>query len=90
MVVRIALLREHFGRGRFGTLLGFVSGVMMMGQVTGAPLVGWVFDKWGSYQGIWFALAGLGFVGLVLVLTIPPLENTIKATDKRTGREDTF
>ena len=74
MVTRMTLLREYFGRSRFGTLLGFVAGVGMVGQVAGAPLVGWVFDNWGSYQGIWFVLAGLGLVGLVFVLTIPPLE----------------
>jgi MFS family permease len=82
MVTRMALLREYFGRGRFGTLLGFVSGVGMVGNVAGAPLVGWAFDKWGSYQGIWFVLAGLGFAGLVLVATMPLSEKAIKASSK--------
>jgi MFS family permease len=72
-VMRMALIREYFGRSKFGTILGFVSGIMMLGQVSGAPLAGWVFDRWGSYQGIWFVLAGVAITGLVLVLTMPPL-----------------
>ena len=75
--VRLALLREYFGRSRFGTILGFVFGVMMLGQIVGAPLAGWVFDKWGSYQGIWFVFAGLGVAALATMLTIPTLDSTI-------------
>ena len=80
--MRAALLREYFGRARFGTILGFATGVMMLGNIAGAPLAGWVFDKWGSYQGIWFVFAGLGAVALVIVATTPPVHTTIQPTDE--------
>ena len=65
----------------FGTILGFASGVMMVGQISGPPLAGWVFDTWGSYQGIWFGLVSLTLLGLVLALTTPRIGNTVKMND---------
>lgn len=82
VTTRIALLRQYFGRSSFGTILGFVAGVRVVGQIAGAPLAGWVFDRWGSYQGVWFGFAVIGFAGLVFALTIPRLNNTIQLADK--------
>ena len=74
--MRATLLREYFGRTKFGTIFGFAMGVMMLGQVVGAPLAGWVFDNWGSYQGIWLAFAGLAVIALALVATTPRLHSS--------------
>jgi len=63
------LLREYFGRSRFGTILGLTMGIVQLGSVIGAPLAGWVFDNWGSYQGLWLALAGLSVAALITVAT---------------------
>jgi len=60
------LLREYFGRERLGTIVGFAGSVMMVGQIAGAPLAGWVFDQWGDYQPAWFILAGV--VGVATIL----------------------
>ena len=81
VTTRMVLLRKHFGRSSFGTILGFASGVMMMGNMAGAPLAGWVFDTWGSYQGIWFGLVSLTLGGLVLALTTPRIGNTVGMND---------
>lgn len=71
VTMRASLLREYFGRSRFSKIYGFVTGVAMLGAIVGAPLAGWVFDKWGTYQWIWFVFAGLAVIALVLVATIP-------------------
>ncbi|MGD8763415.1 MAG: MFS transporter [Desulfobacteraceae bacterium] len=60
------LLREYFGRQRLATIVGFAGSVMMVGMMVGAPLAGWVFDKWGCYQPAWFFLAGV--VGLSAIV----------------------
>jgi len=65
------LLREHFGRGNFGTIIGFAWGILMFGTMIGPPIAGWVFDTWGSYQGTWVALAGGTFVGAI-IMTLSP------------------
>jgi predicted MFS family arabinose efflux permease len=82
VTTRMTLLRKYFGRSNFGTILGFISGVMMAGQISGAPLAGWVFDTWGSYQGIWFSLALLNLIGLGLALTTPSMDNAAIRNDK--------
>ncbi len=71
IVMRVALVRECFGTSKFGTIHGFTVGVMMLGNITGPPLAGWVFDTWGSYQGIWLSFAVLSILALVIVLTTP-------------------
>ena len=65
------LLREHFGRGNFGTIMGFAWGILMLGTMTGPPIAGWVFDTWGSYQGIWIAMAAATFVGAIIMIMMP-------------------
>ena len=82
VTMRAALLREYFGRGRFGKTYGFVVGVGMLGNIAGAPLAGWVFDKWGTYHGVWFALAGLAAVALVIVLTLPRRQPNIQLNEQ--------
>lgn len=79
---RMALLRKYYGRSNFGTILGFVSGVMMMGSVAGAPIAGWVFDNWGSYQSAWFGFAVVAMLGSILVLTIPQTRSMVGLGDR--------
>ncbi|MFC2022262.1 MFS transporter [Chloroflexota bacterium] len=78
--LRTALVQECFGRARLGTLLGCIWGITALGQMAGAPLAGWIFDRWGSYQGIWFAFAGLGIAAIVTILTTPKIDNTTPST----------
>ena len=65
------LLRGHFGRGNFGTIIGFAWGILMLGTMTGPPIAGWVFDTWGSYQGLWITLAAATFVGAAVMIMMP-------------------
>ena len=78
VTTRIILLREYYGRGSFGTILGFTAGIMMVGSVTGAPLAGWVFDTWGSYQGAWLGFGAVTIVGMILALTTPSPSSTVR------------
>ena len=68
--LRAAMLRESFGRVEFGAIHGLAVAIMLPASITGAPLVGWVFDNLGTYQLIWLVFAGLMIVGMSLVLTI--------------------
>ncbi len=72
-VLRGAILREYFGRGSFGKMLGMVMGSASLGGIVGPPLAGWVFDTWRSYHFVWVAFAGMGTLGLLLVLKIESL-----------------
>jgi len=69
--LRPSLVREYFGRTNFGTIFGLIMGIGGLGGIIGPTLAGWVYDNFGSYQGIWFVFAGLATVAIVSVLTIP-------------------
>ncbi|MFH0847715.1 MAG: MFS transporter [Chloroflexota bacterium] len=77
VTMRIALIREYFGRQSFGTILGFTAGIMMAGSIVGAPLAGWVFDTWGRYQFAWLGCSAITCLGMVLGLTIPPISRKV-------------
>ena len=77
------LVREYFGRTRFGITLGLVMGVTSVGQIIGPPLAGWVFDTWGSYQGAWLGLAILVFVATIIMATTPPVTTSVQSADKQ-------
>lgn len=78
---RASLIREYFGRPTFGAILGLVVGISGIGGIIGPTLAGWSYDYWGSYQVIWFLMAGLAVVPMVLVLTISPVRNTVYPGD---------
>ncbi len=69
--MRAALTRELFSRESYGTVFGLMTTVMMVGNVSGSPLAGWVFDRWGSYQGIWLIFALVALLALISVATTP-------------------
>jgi cyanate permease len=48
-----------------------ITGVGVIVAISGPPLAGWVFDNWQSYQGAWLMFAGLAFLSLIFILTIP-------------------
>ena len=76
------LVREYFGQNKFGTIIGFLWGVLMLGNMVGPPISGWVFDNWGSYQGTWLAFAGLTAIGIIIMLSTP----AARTRSRKTGR----
>jgi MFS family permease len=75
VIMTPALLREYFGKARFGTILGFTIGIITFGIIVGPTLSGWVFDTWGSYQGVWLAYSALAIGGAVVIASTPPVRN---------------
>ena len=80
--LRVSMVREYFGRANFGTVFGFLTGINMLGVIVGPPLAGWVYDSWGSYQGIWFIFAGLPVAAIIAILTVPPVGTAAAKADK--------
>jgi MFS family permease len=73
-----ALVREYFGRVRLGTVLGLVMGTAALCGMAGPPLAGLAFDILGSYQVVWFGLAGLVVAGMISLVTTPSVGNEIR------------
>jgi len=68
--VRPSIVSEYFGRANFGSVFGFIIGINAVGGIIGPPLAGWVYDTWGSYQGIWFAYTGLTVAAILLIFNV--------------------
>jgi sugar phosphate permease len=78
--MRVSLQREYFGRGNFGTIHGFMLGIVAAGSISGPPLAGWIFDHWGSYQGTWLLFVAIAILGAVMVVTTPPFSARSRMT----------
>jgi MFS family permease len=76
VTIRATLLREYYGRSRFGTILGFLMGMSALGTIIGPLIAGWVFDSWGNYQPAWVMFACLIFVALIIMATTPRIGTT--------------
>ena len=73
LTVAAALIRDYFGRGRFGTIIGLIWGLGNFGSLAGPPTAGWVFDTWGSYQWVWLGFAVLNLMGVGIIALLPPV-----------------
>jgi len=72
--IRPSLVVEYFGRANFGSIFGFIVGINALGGIVGPFLAGWVFDTWGSYQGVWLASAGLAVAAVLLIYNVSPVK----------------
>jgi MFS family permease len=79
--LRGSVIREFFGRSNFGAIHGIVLGIMMLGNIAAPPLAAWVFERWGSYQPIWFAFVGLAAAAILLAVTTPQVSSTAQPVD---------
>jgi MFS family permease len=70
MVLRGAFVREYFGRGSLGKLLGFIRGSAALGGILGPILAGMAFDALGNYQPIWLIFSALSALGIIFILKI--------------------
>jgi sugar phosphate permease len=71
----LGLLQQHFGRFRLGTVVGLCTGVIMLGNIFGPPMAGWVYDRFGSYHNAWIICIVVITLGLVSLMTIPKADS---------------
>jgi MFS family permease len=63
-----AMRADYFGRRSFGTIMGFSSLIVMLGQVSGPLIAGVLADRTGSYESGFTILAGLAAFGSVFFI----------------------
>ena len=63
-----ALRGEFFGRKHFGVILGMSAFPMAVGMMITPVIVGWVFDRTGTYEISLYALAAACLVGTITIL----------------------
>jgi sugar phosphate permease len=83
ITMRAALLREYYGRSRFGTILGFLMGMTAVGAIVGPLFAGLAYDNWGSYQAAWLIYACLIFLALIIMATTPRVDTNAQSQRER-------
>ncbi|MFC2022289.1 MFS transporter [Chloroflexota bacterium] len=67
-----AIRGEYFGRRAFGTIMGFMAMVIMLGTITGPIFAGYVWDITGSYRLAFLTFAVATVVAMGLILGVKP------------------
>ncbi len=70
--LRAALLADYFGRRSFGTILGWLAFITMLGGVASPVIAGWVFDTTGNYRVAWQAITIITIPAIPLILLCKP------------------
>lgn len=74
--LRPAIRAEYFGRKAFGKIGGFMSPVVMVGGISGPILAGYIFDRFGSYNGIFITIVVLQVLASVAMFFARPEKNS--------------
>jgi sugar phosphate permease len=72
--MRAVLPRTYFGSKGYGTTLGLVMGVGMIGSMIGAPLAGYIYDTQKVYQPAWYLYSGIAVFSLICISLVPGLK----------------
>ena len=66
LVLRPLMVREYFGMKFFGTIQGFIVGIVTIGGIIGPSFAGWIFDSTGGYQTAWFILGAISLLSICI------------------------
>jgi len=77
--LRPGLQADYFGTKSYGTVMGLMSLISMVGGLVSPVFAGWIYDTTGSYQTAWFWLAGLTFPAVILYLLASPPRSAEKS-----------
>jgi MFS family permease len=72
MPLYAVLARGYFGQRILGTVLGAATMVSTLGMALGPLGGGWIFDRFGSYAGLYIGSAALGIGAVAIALAFPP------------------
>jgi MFS family permease len=67
LVLRSIIIRNYFHPGIFGTVQGFVIGIITIGGIIGPMFTGWVFDNNADYGIAWLVMSALTIAALPIL-----------------------
>jgi len=63
-----AIRADYFGRSSFGMIMGFSSAVIMIGQMAGPIIAGYLYDRTGSYESGFTIIAIIAALGSIFFM----------------------
>ena len=82
VTMQSVLLKEYFGTGNLGAIIGFSVGLTRTGTIIGPPLASWLYETFNSYNIAWLVLTGFVCMSIIIHLTNP------SADTMKQGRSD--
>ncbi|MBV1800447.1 MFS transporter [Siccirubricoccus sp. G192] len=73
MPLYAVLARDYFGPRIMGTVFGAATMVSCLGMAAGPAVGGWIFDRFGSYAGMYLGSLVIGLGAVAIAFTFPPL-----------------
>jgi len=70
--LRPALQADYFGTRSFGTIMGLMASVSMVGGLFSPVVAGWMFDVTGSYRQAWQLFSLITLPAVILILLAKP------------------
>ncbi len=70
--LRPALQADYFGIRSFGTIMGLMASISMIGGLASPVFAGWIFDLTGSYRFAWWVIALTTIPAIPLILLAKP------------------
>ena len=64
------LVREYFPAAIMGSVFGVVAMISTLGMALGAPLGGWLFDRFGGYGWLYAASSAIGVAAALIAITV--------------------
>jgi len=68
--ISLTLVSEFAGKEAVGMVSSMSVAIVMLGNIIGPPLFGYIVDSTGSYRIAWQLLAVMGFIGMCLVFFV--------------------
>ena len=73
MPLYAVLARDYFGPHIMGTVFGAATMASSLGMAVGPAIGGWIFDRFGSYAGMYLGSLAIGLGAVAIAFIFPPL-----------------
>jgi MFS family permease len=74
--VRGPLALDYFGRKNYGSIFGWLMGMITIGGIIGPLFAGWVYDTYASYRIAWIIYAVITFISIIILASTPRIART--------------
>ena len=85
ILVQVYIWAAYYGRAFLGSIRGLVLPIFLVSQGVSAPMVGYIYDRTGTYTTAWWLALGLLLAAAVIIVTVLPPRHTHTEATARTA-----
>lgn len=80
-VMRGIMIRTHYDKRVFGSMMGIMMGFAAVGGIIGPTLTGWIFDMTADYRFAWMGFCALLLLCMQLIISFRPEKQVLTSSD---------